>query len=408
VPIGIRGGQPGANFVLEAFSQPWSPKATDGERLLLQNDQRAYLAMPHEQRRWSSIKYHKLQLLGKTLHWTLDLSQVGCGCNAALYLVAMHAPDQMGSGYCDIQFNDPERCLEIDLFEGNIKAASATLHTEGGFGADGSCNQWGCAVNWGPADDNCKFGTGSRNIDSSRPFDMAADFDLDGHMSINMGQDGKWHRMWDVHTAGNGQPQVPEQASSQVKEALEEGMVLVASLWGADGDGMAWMDGGCTDAYPHCTLSEATAVFSQFRIDAVSLHQPEQASVSLHAPTPPTSMKADSPPSSPLALLHPPSPPTRLPPPVGMPLPAEVEPSRRGEDAVRPNAIVTSNAQEFLLGKSHPSPSPYDTKPTATHLLFAVALDVLMVAMCSLLILASVMARPHFGRLSGLFRSRWP
>ena len=40
-------------------------------------------------------------------------------------------------------------CAEIDLFEGNLAAVQATVHTRTGVGGDGSCNQWGCAVNWG-------------------------------------------------------------------------------------------------------------------------------------------------------------------------------------------------------------------------------------------------------------------
>lgn len=46
------------------------------------------------------------------------------------------------SGYCDIQGVDGAApCTELDLFEGNVKAVQATLHTAQGFGATGVCNQ---------------------------------------------------------------------------------------------------------------------------------------------------------------------------------------------------------------------------------------------------------------------------
>ena len=79
----------------------------------------------------------------------------------------MHQPDDSGSRYCDINFEDPQRCVEIDLLEGNTKAIQATLHTVAGEANDGRCNQWGCNSKWGPNDDNCFYGVGSPNIDVS-------------------------------------------------------------------------------------------------------------------------------------------------------------------------------------------------------------------------------------------------
>ncbi len=102
---------------------------------------------------WADVAYEKLELLGKSLSFTIDMSDVPCGCNAALYLVQMDAPSvDGGSGYCDIQgFDDPsaEACTELDIIEGNQKALQSTLHTAQGKGEDGRCNQDGCAANWG-------------------------------------------------------------------------------------------------------------------------------------------------------------------------------------------------------------------------------------------------------------------
>ena len=50
------------------------------------------------------------------------------------------------------------------------------------------------------------------------------------------------------------------------KAALEKGLVLVTSLWQADGDGMSWLDGGCDAQHPHCNLNASTAVFSDVAV----------------------------------------------------------------------------------------------------------------------------------------------
>lgn len=90
--------------------------------------------------KWSDVNYRKLDLLGKALSFTVDLSEVPCGCNAAIYLVQMDAPVGERSNYCDIQgfdsdFDEVEPCTEIDLLEGNAKAVQATLHTTKGRGS---------------------------------------------------------------------------------------------------------------------------------------------------------------------------------------------------------------------------------------------------------------------------------
>ena len=98
---------------------------------------------------WDKVSYQKLFLLGSTLSFTVDLSGVGCDCNAAVYLVQMDTPGQNTANYCDIQGGDYPRCTEIDLLEGNTHAMATTLHTREGTGADGTCNQDGCVHNLG-------------------------------------------------------------------------------------------------------------------------------------------------------------------------------------------------------------------------------------------------------------------
>ena len=90
-------------------------------------------------RKKNHAPYQALNLLGKTLRFTADVSNVPCSNNAALYFVSMSgtSPD----GYCDIQTSPS--CTEIDVFEANVGAIQATIHTQRGLGGDGTCNQWG-------------------------------------------------------------------------------------------------------------------------------------------------------------------------------------------------------------------------------------------------------------------------
>ena len=62
----------------------------------------------------------------QTLSYTVDLSKVGCACNAALYLVAMpyHDKDTCGDYYCDASFPHCH-CPEMDIQEANNHGESS-------------------------------------------------------------------------------------------------------------------------------------------------------------------------------------------------------------------------------------------------------------------------------------------
>ena len=91
-----------SGMLLESWAAAWqtedSPSSQEhGKSIILHGNMRAYLARKPSSESWSGSTYDKLRLLGKTLTWTVDLSRVGCGCNAALYLVSMTQPDSTGS-----------------------------------------------------------------------------------------------------------------------------------------------------------------------------------------------------------------------------------------------------------------------------------------------------------------------
>ena len=278
---------PGEDGTWQHRTDNTSHSSFDPSRVTLIGNSRAYLA--HEPpgmdedgassdttvHEWGDVRYDRLRLLGRTLRWRMDISTVGCGCNAAVYLVSMPQPTNgSDSRYCDIQLTGDRRCLEIDLFEGNTKAARATLHTQKGEASDGTCNQWGCvqALGSGPGGgSNLLYGTGATTgIDTSRPFEVECTFDENGNYHVLLTQDGRQTVLYDPTQASNWPGVgVPIGATRASREALLNGMVLVVSLWGGD---MAWLDGGCNGYYPPCTLTASRLVVSQLHVS----HRPGQ------------------------------------------------------------------------------------------------------------------------------------
>ena len=91
---------------------------------------RAFFAkLPLGQRHsWDGVRYEKLFLLGRSLSFTIDLSAVGCGCNAAVYLVALPAPGSDRSCYCDITYvSCGNPCVEVDLLEANVETVQVAI-----------------------------------------------------------------------------------------------------------------------------------------------------------------------------------------------------------------------------------------------------------------------------------------
>ena len=109
--------------------------------------------------------FYQWHLLGKQLSYTVDLSRVGCSCNAALYFISMPGfnasssePDPRGNFYCGANAGKPSintsaaggrgnYCPELDVLEANRFAAQSTPHicngTNRGSGFYPMCDWYG-------------------------------------------------------------------------------------------------------------------------------------------------------------------------------------------------------------------------------------------------------------------------
>lgn len=321
-------GQANGGFVAESWGQfqqvSISPSRPDG--IVVSNNNRLFATDGLGQQEWGSVAYKKFDLLDRELSFDVDLSGVSCGCNGAVYLVEMGAPNQYNSGYCDIQGFDSAPCLEIDLLEGNVKAVQATLHTTNGRGRDGeSCNADGCVAHLGREGTRLYGPQAAEGIDSRLPFTVSATFsetlEADGNLGatydVTLTQnDGARtvHFFNPASAAGShsttGRPvPVPSGDRVRMRTALANKMTLVLSLWTADD--LSWLDGGCDavhsreewhDAFPKCDLATARLAVSNLRTSAIP--PPPHPPPSPHPSPPP-------PPPSPLSPpppLHPPPP----------------------------------------------------------------------------------------------------
>jgi len=265
--------------------------------------QRMYLMEDAWVHDWFGAKYHAFNLLGKTVSYTVDLSQVPCGVAACLYFVANRKPGPY-SNYCDIQ-PDYGGCFEIDLMEANSAAYEASLHTEIGTGKafDGTCNMNGCAVNIGRypftksgASTGQLYGPGADVINMKEPFQVEASISKDGYMTVILSQGVRrlpfYNRTAAANTPGLSQGNamhkdwypdpggIHKDEAAKVVKAMKDGVRLVASVW-AGGD-TSWLDGTGCGGQPHGNIWNSNFSISDLKIVdtvpiATSTPEPAQA-----------------------------------------------------------------------------------------------------------------------------------
>ena len=211
-----------------------APRVENG-KLTVQGDTRVYLVEDHRETEWDYHKYVRIDLQSFPLRFTLDLSNVPCGCLACVYLVKMKDPAFGQSQYCDMAnnvapgFNNEvcaltthslrieraerkrvswQMCTELDLLEANNYAMQTAIHTElGGTFGSGNCDENGCFARIGgpksPEHLQKAFGPGGgHDINTLHPFDVTTQVDASGAMTIKLKQGDSEVTSFDRYMAG--------------------------------------------------------------------------------------------------------------------------------------------------------------------------------------------------------------
>ena len=197
---------------------------------------------------YECVDYSKgaIYLDGKTLSFEVDLSGLGCGCNAAFYLVSM--PQNRDKGlcsndyYCDANNVCGVDCTEIDLMEANMLSWVSTVHVAD----DGNGEGFGYghyvqdpARRFIPDDGaDCAYGPEIFcTINTKEPFSAHIAFspaDTPFSFTVTLNQGGRSAEAGPIaYGAAPTKGAVPsaDEANALLRSSLNSGMTLVASYW---------------------------------------------------------------------------------------------------------------------------------------------------------------------------------
>jgi len=129
-------------------------------------------------------RYFKPNLLGGSMEYDVDLSDVGCGCISALYTILMPAANNFTDPfkYCDAANVDGHSCPEFDIMEANKHAFHVTSHKcnpPNSDGAYGWCDSHGqCTMDvYYETDIQTSYGPfDGRSINTQLPFHVKTEF----------------------------------------------------------------------------------------------------------------------------------------------------------------------------------------------------------------------------------------
>ena len=191
----------------------------------------------------------------RTLSYTVDLSQVSCACNVALYMTSMPTtePTKCGDYYCDANEVCGKFCTEMDIMEANREAFAITPHQCTGNCPDCTCDRGGCGAHV-PS-----YGPGSNfAIDTTKPFRVSISFGQGTPTTIISQGSGAGD-----DASSGGQSQVVH-SKCGLGSKFAEGMVIILSSWGTDAKTMSWLD------VPPCggqSCNNGAAIFSDLVIE---------------------------------------------------------------------------------------------------------------------------------------------
>lgn len=225
--------------------------------------------------------YFNFTLLNKELSYDIDLSAVGCSCNAALFFVSMpgHHPNgsiahgDMNPYYCDANEIGGVWCWEHDTIEGNKHTMATTPHTcdapPGKYTS--SCHKEGCRVNAFDVDPKGMCPDASCKIDTRKQFRLFQRYLVDPETNklvriSNRLEQGSANFEWDSCS----DPVYLEQMTA----ALSNNMTMVFQLWGDKYKKMEWLDDmvGCKE---ECVPANTTVTFSNIALRSLGTDSDE-------------------------------------------------------------------------------------------------------------------------------------
>ena len=272
---------------LYAVSQAWQGRfftaSADGSQLRLNGGGRFYAARARMPTPGALVadSYWQAPLLGRELSYTVDLSGVGCSCNAAMYFVSMPGhnktapttPDATAGGdyYCGANAGKTpgnNYCPEMDALEANKYAMQVTPHTCSGSNRGSAyyemCDWRGCYANSYLASATAMCPSANCTIDTSRPFRHAVAFET------GVGANGSiLAAIRSTLRQDDREFAFPVCRNSTYLEAMTpnlRGMVPTFSLWGVSQQGMSWLDGmtGCTG---DCNVSASSVTWRDIELN---------------------------------------------------------------------------------------------------------------------------------------------
>jgi len=222
--------------------------------------------------------YWQPTLADQVWSYDIDVSSVGCKCNAAMYFAMMPGyqggepfDGEWGVYYCDANFVNGNWCPEYDTFEGNLHSLQVALHTCEVEPTDPheftSCDRTGCATN---ACDAILggYGPGNSVIDTTKPYRISHTQLIEGpdlvaslHLLSQEGRTARFSACNDFSYMSSFGPQLI-------------GQVPVFSLWNMGCD-ETWLD-GCTGCQDCCDLANASVTFTNFQLSPVQKEDMEE------------------------------------------------------------------------------------------------------------------------------------
>ncbi|KAK3385288.1 glycoside hydrolase family 7 protein [Podospora didyma] len=242
--------------------------------------------------------YEDIRMLNAELTFDVELSNMVCGMNGALYFSEMEtnggrsalnpAGAEYGTGYCDAQcpalgFINGEAninqqygacCNEMDIWEANAMAQTLTPHpcktqrvgkcatAEECGQSKGVCDKWGCGYN--PYQHGVKDYYGRNlTVDTNRVFTVTTQFLTDngradgklveirrlylqdGKLIKNQAiESGAYDSITDKFCSATASWTQQRGGLEEMGKALGRGMTLIFSIWADAGGYMTWLDSG--------------------------------------------------------------------------------------------------------------------------------------------------------------------